>query len=496
MIVGPPAIADHCEKPCKTETAACIRDRCTALTAESRNECIETCRAIGGCAAIRTLAYVWNECRSDARGVTFRRELRIRRGNCAPVTIQTIGPTEPRPDPHHLCELYGATADGQDTALLGGFQRLAVAPDGSGVVFEVSNGTVIQSVFGGFSPELSPDEEGFFFLRADGKGGRRRLGPASRVPVFQIKEDRDAPFGLGYDILGPLPLNIAFSRDGRTIVYTDLGPGPNGEAGVQVVTLDIASGRRTQLTFLPNPEEGEVNGARFVNADTIVFVSGSDLGEPLHFYAVKTSRPGVVRKLPEVVAENGAVLPDFRVIGGGTSLLSISVPGYASDNPAVHPRDVFLYDGRDLLQLTRFGRADTIAMFLGRRRRAVFATGADPLGTNPVEIPQVFSIDIFGRRLRQLTRLPGAPVPCGRFVDVFTCDQIVGVQDPVTDAIVFAAPCGGLRASTFAGQLFAVAPDGRSGVRQLTTAGGCVTNDDGSVTVEMPGPFGYSAPSR
>ena len=95
-----------------------------------------------------------------------------------------------------------------------------------------------------------------------------------------------------------------------------------------------------------------------------------------------------------------------------------------------------------------------------------------------------------------VTPAPGGPVACGRFVDGFTCDQIVGVQDPVTDAIVFAAPCGGLRDSTFADQLFAVLPDGRSGVRQLTTARGCVTNDDESVTVEMPGPFGYSAPSR
>src|SRR5262249_18509407 len=281
----------------------------------SRHECIETCRRIGGCAAIRTLAYVWNECRSDEHGVTFRRELRIRRGNCAPVTIETIGPTDPMPDPYHLCELYGATANGQDTALIGGFQRLAVTPDGSGVVFEVSNRTVIQSVFGGLSPELSPDQEGFFFVRADGKGRRRWLGPASRMSVFQIKANADDPLGLGYDIRGPLPLNIAFSRDGRTIVYTDLGPGPNGEEAVQVVTLDIVSGKRTQLTSLTIPKEGVVNGARFVNEDTIVFVSGSDLGEPLHFYAVKTNQPGMVHQLPEVTAKNGAVLPNFRVVG-------------------------------------------------------------------------------------------------------------------------------------------------------------------------------------
>src|SRR5262249_52445706 len=57
MVVGAPAIADHCEKACKTETAACIRDRCTGLTAQARSDCLETCRGIGGCTAIRTLAY-------------------------------------------------------------------------------------------------------------------------------------------------------------------------------------------------------------------------------------------------------------------------------------------------------------------------------------------------------------------------------------------------------------------------------------------------------
>ena len=63
--------------------------------------------------------YVWNECRSDARGVTFRRELRIRRGNCAPVMIETIGPTDPsradtamQPDgtgsaAHHRARMHG-----------------------------------------------------------------------------------------------------------------------------------------------------------------------------------------------------------------------------------------------------------------------------------------------------------------------------------------------------------------------------------------------------
>ena len=60
---------------------------------------------------------------------------------------------------------------------------------------------------------------------------------------------------------------------------------------------------------------------------------------------------------------------------------------------------------------------------------------------------------------------------------------------------MFEAPCGGLRESAFADQIFAIRPDG-SGLRQLTAARGCVVDTEDSVTVEMPGPFGYSAPSR
>src|SRR5262245_35375450 len=122
----------HCEKPCKAETAACIRDRCTGVAGTARHTCIETCRAIGGCAAIRTLAYVWNQCRSDTLGFTIRRELRIRRGNCAPKTIMTLESDQPAPDPGRSCELYGASGAGWAAVLIGGFQRLAVSPDGSG----------------------------------------------------------------------------------------------------------------------------------------------------------------------------------------------------------------------------------------------------------------------------------------------------------------------------------------------------------------------------
>src|SRR5262249_53951183 len=153
------------------------------------------------------------------------------------------------PDPMHLYELYGASGDGNAAAVVGGFQRLAATPDGSGVVFEVTNGV---AVLPGIS--LDPIEEGFFFVRTDGTG-LRRLGPPSRASLFQLFPDPAFPLGFGVNVL---KLNIAFSRDGRTVVYTDLGPGPSGEEAVQVVTLDLATARRTQLTTLATPEEGQV----------------------------------------------------------------------------------------------------------------------------------------------------------------------------------------------------------------------------------------------
>jgi hypothetical protein len=69
-----------------------------------------------------------------------------------------------------------------------------------------------------------------------------------------------------------------------------------------------------------------------------------------------------------------------------------------------------------------------------------------------------------------------APLRCGGAPLGF-CDDILDLQDPATDTTVFDAPCGGLPQSDFAGQIFAIRPDG-------------------SVTVELPGPFGSSAPLR
>jgi hypothetical protein len=107
-----------------------------------------------------------------------------------------------------------------------------------------------------------------------------------------------------------------------------------------------------------------------------------------------------------------------------------AAPGY----PAAIA-EVFLLEGPRLLQLTNFRRVDTGREFLSvNGRRAFFHASADPLGTNPTENCQLFSIDTLGRHLRQLTHFregersvngcqDGPPPGCGGGI---------ASQDPVT----------------------------------------------------------------
>ena len=165
------------------------------------------------------------ECRQDPQGFfSSRQKLLVRRGNCDPVPVFDPFNAEPMPDTLGLCRLFGYYRYGSSAPAGGGVKRLGVRPDGSGVVFEVNDGLSIFS-------SLSPEQKGFFLVRADGSG-LRRLGPASRAPCFQIVPFPD-PLGLGVIQFCGLP----FSPDGRSVVFTDLGPGPAGETAIQVVTL-------------------------------------------------------------------------------------------------------------------------------------------------------------------------------------------------------------------------------------------------------------------
>src|SRR5262249_8848415 len=97
---------------------------------------------------------------------------------------------------------------------------------------------------------------------------------------------------------------------------------PSGEDAAQVVTLALATGKRTQLTSLAPPDQGFVARGRFVSEDAIVFAIADDQGDPVRLFTVKTDGSGFA-PLPSIVsAAGGAVVPDFSVVGGGTALVT------------------------------------------------------------------------------------------------------------------------------------------------------------------------------
>src|SRR5262249_22512174 len=163
------------------------------------------CTAPG--ARIRTLAYVVNECRGDAWGTVLRQALRIRRGDCAPVTVLEFPFGERGEDAGAWCGNLAGTRHGGNAVIIGNFQRLGATQDGSGLVFEVTNDNSRPAL------GVVPEQEGFFYVRSDGRG-LRRLGPASRDRTW-----RDVP---GLD---SSRWSLRFSPNGRTVVYTDVGPG-------------------------------------------------------------------------------------------------------------------------------------------------------------------------------------------------------------------------------------------------------------------------------
>jgi hypothetical protein len=399
------------------------------------------------------------------------------------------------------CRVFGELRIGFSSYAGGFYPRLAVSPDGSGVVFELTDDHAL------LAPQLPPGfplEEGIFFVRADGTG-LRRLGPPSRDRPFRFATDTGNPIGLTLFYVS----GISFSPDGRSLVMSDLGPGPAGEDAPQIFMLDVASGTRTQLTHLPalrsalSPLQLYAGSATFVDNHTIAFFFSGDLDE-MHpngtHITIRTDGSGL-RMLPNPIPVPGSRFdPEFTIAGGGRAVVNARFdrpPAGPHPLPTAFPfvQEVFVIDGKNFLQLTNFDRDDTIARFLGvNRRRAFFVASADPLGTNPSQNCQLFSIDTLGRRLRQLTRFQegdhavngcaGGPPP--------GCPVGRANQDPVTQTVVFESGCDPLGRNPSGGQLFAMRPNG-SGLRQLTHIRGMVTHVDGSIEVELPGPWAYSA---
>ncbi len=203
-----------------------------------------------------------------------------------------------------------------------------MSPDGSGVVFEVTFDFSYLAPLG-FRGPLKPEQEGIFFVRADGTG-LRRLGPASREAAQRFIGVPSTSSGAS--ISAYLEPFFAFSPNGELITFMDRGPGPAGEDAPQVVILDIATGGRTQVTHLPDappdPSYLAVPATEFpgfADDDSIEFFSrtnpdGLNPEGSLRSFTLKTDGTGLTVLPAPVVLPGSQIVPSFFITGSVTKL--------------------------------------------------------------------------------------------------------------------------------------------------------------------------------
>jgi cysteine-rich repeat protein len=462
-----------CHSTCTEQLKEC-RHTCPAR-GQARRECRAACAERSTCtapgASIRTLAYVMTECTTDRQGrSTLNQKLLVRRGNCDPITVPEVDAGLPQSDPSGLCRQFGAARHGTAATALGLFRRLAVLPDGSGVVYEMT------AMTSRFRILRRPPQEGFFFVRADGRA-HHWLGPPSRVEGTEAAR-------MGTDF-------FPVSPDGRSIALTDLGPDAAGRDAPQIFRFDPRSGQRRQLT----DHSQRICCAGFLNNATIFFHLPP--GGPI--FTVATNGQRREKALPVIMLPGGGrVVSRFEVSGVHPTPLYVFFPSrlnvYGSDGVV----EVFLLDGQNPLQVTNLGRYDTddVGAFV-TRGQVLFSASAN-LGENPAEICQLFSVDTEGSHLRQVTHLPwdGREIfpgqkglPClRRLTDVrATCGLSRVFHDPVSGTVLFQSSCDPVGQNPFGDQVFAMRLNG-TGLRQLTSARGMTTDPDGTLHVELPGP--------
>lgn len=365
----------------------------------------------------------------------------------------------------------------------------SATPNGRTVVFEVTDDNVVQGLG---PPAFSLQQEGLFVVQADGSG-LRRLGPASREPPFRLVPSEFPP---GFTIPG-WPL-FNFGPNGRFAVFADRGPGADGSDAAQAVLLDLETGERTQLTaFVASSQgipRGDDVGGYFLDDDTIAAYATEPItGLPL-FYSVRKDGTGLEPILVTIPIPGAEVSPTFQVAAGARTVQNIVLPRQATEPRPERVAEMFAVDGTNLLQVTNFGRSDTVGGVAGPgRRRVFFRASADPFGRNPSHACQLFSIGVLGDGLRQLTRFAsGAPTDgCFTFPPPSCGASGVILFDPVTQALVFEETCDSFGLNPVGSQIVAMHPDG-SGFRQLTNYRGMTTEPDGTVRVELPGPVDYS----
>jgi hypothetical protein len=482
-----------CKSTCIDELRSCRRG-CTELRGGERRQCAQHCSDQSTCAApgavFRTIAYVTVACQQDARGFSASEKLVVRRGNCDPVTVMELPSVGPVADAIGLCRLYGDFRVGQGSVLVGRFQRLGVLPDGSAVVFEITND---YSPFPMFS--LEPPEEGLFFVRPDRTGEVRRLGPATGLPIATLAPDPLS--ALGFTIVTDQSPNLSGGPGSGRFAFVGLGPGPTGNDAPQVFLLDPFSGSRTQLTHLPAAPAGAPATGRpyFADERTIAFFNGPAGGG---IWRVKTDGSDLAPVPGITVAPGATVVPNFGTAAGRGNAYFVKLPGQPvrkQYDPSDVLQEIFLFNGPRALQLTALGYPDTGAHFSLGAGHVIFSSSADPFGENRAGVCQLFSVSAFGAGLRQLTHFPDdgrEKRGCARIEPRVSCATNFLMQHPVTGAPAFPSSCDPLGRNPNGEQLFTMRLDG-TGLRQITSFRGIEDLPDGGVHVEMAGPAAFSA---
>jgi hypothetical protein len=440
-------------------------------------------------ARFRTVAWVSTTCRTDANGTGGHQGLYVQRGDRAPVVISQET-TEPAHHPVRdgLCRGFGQLRYGLNAVLGGYYPQLAVSPDGRHIVFELNDR------FSNFAPDqLTDDVRGLYVARADGSDVVR-LRPATSVARYVTLSDGSISFSS----------SIAFSPDGRYLVYRDLGPAADGTIDAQLWSLRLRDRRTTQLTRLARLPDGVTAleyAFVFADATTVGFYT---LDNPLDSSqprqrAYSVSVDGTrFRELSPVTLPNGQVIPVFGVAGRRPIVGGVFVDGTPENPmpPVDKPRELFVaFGGKKVLQLTRLNRVDVgnLGTVVSRDgQRAYFSASADPFGCNPTHNCQLFSIDTLGRHLRQLTELrDGTESEDGCFITPLRgCPVAAFAQDRATGSLILNSSCDPLGTNPAGEQIFAMRPNG-SGLRQITQARGVVIDTPDVYEVELPGPVAY-----
>jgi hypothetical protein len=534
-----------CTMTCRKKLADCRGATCAAFHGKARRTCLDRCyRSIEcpmgdaprppGAAPLGTLAYVVTECRTSNGHLSGGQKLVVRHGDCDPITIKPAEFAYPDggvPYGFDVCDPFGASRAGYVALAAAPFQRIGVSPDGSLVVFEVTNRfSALEKA--DVKPLPLGIPEGIYRVRADG-ADLQRLGPPSAqnssprlvTLLLNIFVSACSPSPVSdTDLSFALDPFFRFSPDGRLVVFTDL----DSTGTVQLGLLDIEAknpGGRQLVTRLPSsgPQTNALCDASscdafppttcpyFVNNDRLAFYSFTNVdGSHPEGGVFTIGRNGEHQKAFDIptrqVADVSKATPNFEIVGPGRSL-GVLVTGQPGQPPS---KEIFSFQRRPLfLQLTNFGSFDLNLDFQMRDTRdIVFHAPVDPRGQTPSPNCQLFAVDQFAGNIRQLTKLRApneGPVPFGALPSCLglsgnNCSVLQAEQDATTGTILFYSSCDPFQTNPDGGQIFAMRPDG-TGLWQVTRAHGRISSRQGlpscsslqdvnaSTSVVLPGPF-------